>query len=125
MRLLADTRIYLWFLAAAPALSRHARDRIAQADRVFVSAASIWESVVKIMLGKLHVRPSDLIVGIAASGFEQLRVLARHAAGAAELPMHHRDPFDRLLVAQAIEEPTQLLTADTTLRRYSDAIMAV
>jgi PIN domain nuclease of toxin-antitoxin system len=123
VRLLLDTHVYLWFLANDPALSSRARERIAMADEVFVSAASIWECVIKIALRKLDVQPDDLVAGIAGSGFQELPVLARHAARVAELGPYHRDPFDRLLVAQALAEPMQLLTADTALRRYGDAIV--
>lgn len=118
MRRLLDTRIYLWFLADAPALGDSARRRIESAREVFVSAASIWEAAIKIGLGKLEVRLEDLVDGIAASRFQELPVLARHAAFVGRLPPVDRDPFDRLLIAQAMDVPLTLLTADPLLTRY-------
>jgi PIN domain nuclease of toxin-antitoxin system len=85
-----------------------------------VSAASIWEATINIGIGTLKVNPDDLVSGIDGSGFVELPILARHAAGIAALPNHHRDPFDRLLIAQAISEPLRLLTADKTLTLYTE-----
>lgn len=123
MRLLLDTQVFLWYLADSRRLSSGARARIARADVVFVSAASIWECAIKTALGKLDVAPDDAVDGIEASGFVELPVLARHAAAVARLPHHHRDPFDRLLVAQALGEPLELLTVDPQLRRYSELVV--
>ena len=123
MRLLLDTQIYLWYLADSRKLSRKARGEIAGAVEVFVSAASIWEAAVKAGIGKLNVVAGDLVAGIWASGFSELPVSALHAARVAGLPHHHRDPFDRLLVAQAMYEPLHLLTADVMLKQYSDLIL--
>ena len=125
MRLLLDTQVYLWYLADSRKLSRKARSEIASAEEVFVSAASIWEAAVKAGIGKLDVAPTDLAAGISASGFVELPVSARHAARVVTLLQHHRDPFDRLLVAQAIHEPLHLLTADAALRRYSELVVTV
>jgi PIN domain nuclease of toxin-antitoxin system len=102
MRLLLDTHIFLWFLADSKQLSESARRRIAEADEVFVSAASIWEIAIKVGIGKLDTNIDDVVAGIEASGFEELPVLSRHAVLVASLPAVHRDPFDRLLVAQAM-----------------------
>jgi PIN domain nuclease of toxin-antitoxin system len=125
VRLLLDTQIYLWYLADSRKLSAPARSKIASAEEVFVSAASIWEAAVKVAIGKLDAAPDDLVAGIAASGFAELPVSAWHAARVVALPQHHRDPFDRLLVAQAIYEPLHLLTADAALRRYSELVVTV
>jgi PIN domain nuclease of toxin-antitoxin system len=125
VRLLLDTQVYLWFLADSPKLSRKARTRIADADEVFVSAASIWEASIKIAIGKLDAVSDDLATAIEASGFVELPILARHAALVSTLPPHHTDSFDRLLVAQAIHEPMHLLSADTQLKRYSDLVEVV
>ena len=122
MRLLLDTQIYLWYLADSPKLSKKARAAIGEADEVFVSAASIWEATIKVGIGRLRAAPADLVAGIAASGFVELPVSAKHGAAVATLPMHLRDPFDRLLIAQAVNEPTRLLTADGLLKRYSDLV---
>ena len=90
-----------------------------------MSAASIWEAVIKIGLGKLTVSVDGLVAGIAASGFSDLPVTAAHAARVATLPPLHRDPFDRLLIAQAMHEPLRLLTADAVLCQYTDlAVLA-
>ncbi|MGH7256513.1 MAG: type II toxin-antitoxin system VapC family toxin, partial [Nitrospirales bacterium] len=107
MRALLDTQVYLWYLADSPKLSQDARDTIASAEDVFVSAASIWEAVLKVGIGKLKADPERLVQGISASGFSELPVTAAHAAALARLKTLHRDPFDRLLVAQAVSEPLQ------------------
>lgn len=125
MRLLLDTQIFLWYLADSRRLAPGAKARISRADQVFVSAASIWEAAIKIGIGKLAAVPDDLIAGIAASGFIALPVTAHHAARVVALPDHHRDPFDRMLVAQALHEPLHLLTADAALARYSDLVLPV
>lgn len=125
MRLLLDTQIYLWYLADSRKLSTKARAAVTSADEVFVSAASIWEAAVKAALGKLEVVADDLVAGIGGSGFLELPVSARHAARVSTLPQHHRDPFDRLLVAQAIHEPLHLLTADATLEKYTELVVMV
>ncbi|HKW53653.1 MAG TPA: type II toxin-antitoxin system VapC family toxin [Stellaceae bacterium] len=125
MRLLLDTQIYLWFLADSRKLSRQGRQTIADAEEVFVSAASIWEAALKAALGKLDAVPGDLVAGIDASGFVELSISPQHAARVATLPPYHRDPFDRLLVAQAMHEPLHLLTADAALRRYSELVVTV
>jgi PIN domain nuclease of toxin-antitoxin system len=125
MRLLLDTQVYLWYLADSRKLPAQARRRIASAEDVFVSAASIWEAAIKVVTGKLQAAVEDLTDGIAASGFRELPVSVHHAARVATLPEHHRDPFDRLLVAQAIHEPLHLLTSDAQLARYSTLVIAV
>lgn len=125
MRLLLDTHVYLWYLADSPKLSRTARMTIATADEIFVSAASIWEATIKAGLGKVKADLPLLVEGIEASGFSELPVTAAHAAAVAQLRPLHRDPFDRLLVAQAIFEPLRLLTADPVLVEYSDLVELV
>lgn len=107
MRLLLDPHIYLWYLSDSRRLSPAIRRRIATAEEVFVSAATIWEAGVKLELGKLTLDADvdDLILGIDASGFAELPVTARQVARAARLPRIHADPFDRLLIAQAFEAP--------------------
>jgi PIN domain nuclease of toxin-antitoxin system len=125
MKLLLDTQLYLWFLADSPRLKASARQRIAGAELVFVSAASIWEAAIKASVGKLRVEIDELVTKIESSGFAELPVSALHAAKVTSLPLHHRDPFDRLLVAQALEEPARLLTADAILKPYSDLVEVV
>lgn len=123
MNLLLDTQIFLWFLADSPKLTLRARGLISAADDVWVSAASVWEATIKASLGKLEVRPDDLVAGIEGSGFAELPVRAVHASAVASLPAFHRDPFDRLLIAQAMIEPLRLVTADRVLARYSDLVL--
>jgi PIN domain nuclease of toxin-antitoxin system len=125
MRLLLDTHVFLWYLAASRKLPKSIFNRIEVADAVFVSAASIWEAGIKIKQGRLQASTDDLIAGIAASGFVELTISATHGALAATLPEYHRDPFDRVLVAQAMAEPLKLLTADELLRQYSPLVEVV
>lgn len=122
MRILLDTHIYLWWLQDHPNLSVSARDRIATAAHVYISSASIWEAAIKAGIGKLEVDINQLVTEIAINGFEELPISARHAAMVAQLPDIHRDPFDRILVAQALCEPLRLLTADGVLGRYSELV---
>lgn len=92
------------------------------ADQIFLSAASIWEVTIEVALGKIQADPDELARAIVESGFDELPVRAVHAAGVAKLPMLHADPFDRILVAQAIAEPLRLLTVDATLAQYSELV---
>lgn len=125
MRLLLDTHVYLWSVSDDRKLTKAARELIQAADEVYVSSASIWEASIKAGLGKLEV-DVDLLVGeIEASGFLELPVRAVHAALVRNLPDIHRDPFDRLLVAQAMSEPLRLLTSDGHLSKYTDLVITV
>ncbi len=125
MRLLLDTHIYLWCLNDDKRLSQMARSQINSANEVYVSSVSIWEAAIKMKLGKLTVDIEELITAIKGSGFLGLPLTPDHAAAVCELPDLHRDPFDRMLVAQAITEPLRFLTADKTLESYSDLILCV
>ncbi|MCL4521486.1 MAG: type II toxin-antitoxin system VapC family toxin [Firmicutes bacterium] len=125
MTLLLDTHIYLWYLADSPRITQEISAQISEADLVLVSAASVWEAAIKIGLGKLDAKISDLVKGIEASGFSELPVSAEEASMVASLPPLHNDPFDRLLVAQALAGPFRLLTADPTVARYSDVVQLV
>lgn len=118
MRLLLDTHIFLWIVTNDPRLSARARRLISAADERFVSSASIWEAAIKAGLGKLDIDVGKLVRSIGASGIRELPVRAVRGAAVRDLPHHHRDPFDRLLVAQARHEPLQLVTADALLARY-------
>jgi PIN domain nuclease of toxin-antitoxin system len=125
MRLLLDTHVYLWAVTDDVKLSKVARDMICNADDVFVSSASIWELAIKAGLGKLNADVDRLVTEIGASGFTELPVRAVHAALVRNLPDIHRDPFDRLLIAQAMSEPLCLLTADRQLASYSDLVKTI
>ena len=97
-----------------------------QSEGLF-SAASIWEIAIKTELGRADfaAKPEDIARAAVESGFDELPISAQHAAPAARLPRHHRDPFDRLLVAQAMTEPARLLTVDAALRRYSELVVVL
>jgi len=125
MRLLLDTHVFYWSFYERGRLPQQALKLIGSAESVFVSSASLWEIAIKVRLGKIRADLRELIEQIEASGFQELPVLSRHAIVVADLPMHHNDPFDRLLIAQALCEPLRLVTADTQLQQYSDLIIQV
>ena len=125
MKLLLDTHILLWVMRDARELSAAARDFIERADDVYVSSVSLWESAIKAAMGKLPLAPQALEAGALRAGFIPLPVTWAHAVAVDELPMLHRDPFDRMLVAQAVSEPLQLLTHDAKLARYSPLVSVV
>lgn len=124
MRLLLDTHLLLWALAAPSKLPAAARKQIESAD-VFASAASIWEISIKAALGKLDADPAEILAAIEPAGFEALPITGTHAAKVVELPPLHKDPFDRMLVAQALCEPLILLTNDEVLRPYGAFVTVV
>lgn len=117
-RLLVDTHALLWWLTDDPALSAAARAAIADpANEPTISAASIWEIAIKQSLGKLTA-PDDLTETIVTEGFTLLSINAQHAWRVRGLPHHHRDPFDRLLIAQAMTECMPIITTDTSFDSY-------
>ncbi len=117
-RFLVDTHALLWWLTDDPALSAAARDAIADpADEPLVSSASVWEIAIKRALGKLTA-PDDLMEQISDSGFASLPVAAVHAWRVRDLPLHHGDPFDRILVAQALVERLPIVTSDARFGDY-------
>ena len=124
MRVLLDTHLLLWALSAPEKLSKRARQRIDTSD-VYASAASIWEISIKSALGKLKANPNEVIAGVEPAGFNHLPIVGEHAAKVMELPSIHKDPFDRLLVAQARFEPMILLTDDELLGGYGDIVEVV
>ncbi|MGA8655453.1 MAG: type II toxin-antitoxin system VapC family toxin [Chthoniobacterales bacterium] len=118
MNLLLDTQVVIWCLAADRRLKNAARRVIEDdANRVWVSAASAWEMEIKGALGKLRV-PDDLLTQMAAIRFDELPVRIEHALFLRQLPALHRDPFDRILIAQAVCEGLTLVTADPVLQEY-------
>ena len=123
MRLLLDTHVFLWAVTGSRFLKPKFRRLMEQADQVYVSAASILEIAVKARLGKIDADATELVAAIEASGFAELPVRGVHAAGVAVLPLLHTDPFDRLLIAQALTEPLKFLTADAALSQYGDLIV--
>jgi PIN domain nuclease of toxin-antitoxin system len=118
MSWLLDTHVLLWWLADDPRLGASARSAIAAGDRpVFVSAATIWEVSIKAALGKLTL-PGPIAEVLEPEGFTALPVTWQHAAAAGALPRHHGDPFDRMLVAQAMTEGCTLISRDGRLAPY-------
>lgn len=123
MRLLLDTNALIWALLDDPSLTREARAAIGErGNHVAVSAASIWEISIKHRAGKLR-PPVDDVVGDLARRFSMLPITAEHAWAAGQLPLHHRDPFDRILVAQAQLEGLTIVTRDPKIARYQVAIL--
>lgn len=125
MHLLLDTHIFIWWLKDDVNLSKQMRMLVNHADEIYISSASIWEAAIKIQLGKLKVDIDALIASIEAEGFLELPITAKHAALVSQLPHHHRDPFDRMLIAQALSEPLRLVTADAKLKVYSELVEVV
>ena len=117
-RLLVDTHVLLWWLADDAALSSDARELLKDPNNeLLVSAASLWEIAIKRALGKLSA-PEDLPELISAQGFGWLPVTSAHAWKVSDLPAHHRDPFDRLLIAQATVEQLEIITADRRFKAF-------
>ena len=123
MKLLLDTHAALWFLGGDDRLGRNARDQLLDPDnRVLLSAAVVWEVAVKRSLGKLDVSQefASLLLG---AGAQPLPISIDHAAATERLPWRHRDPFDRLLVAQAQTEAAALVSGDEAMRAYGVTII--
>ena len=128
MNLLLDTHVALWALIDSPRLSEKARELIlSPRATVWVSAASVWEIAIKHSLGRgdMPISGADALSYFLEAGYRILPIEAEHAAAVETLPPHHQDPFDRLLVAQALVEPMRLLTHDVQVLRYSDTIIRV
>ena len=118
MKLLLDTHALIWWLSNNSTLSIEARDAIADPDNlVFVSAASAWEIAIKKSLGKLQA-PDDLKVQIEEKKFTPLAINIDHTLTVEKLPLHHQDPFDRILIAQAISENLIVVTRDRKFEAY-------
>ena len=122
MALLLDTHAFLWFINNDPRLSPTVAQQISDPEtRVVVSVVSAWEIVIKLGTGKLTLdRPLKELwpESMTANAFEVLDVTADHVLAVEDLPLHHRDPFDRLLIAQAIAEGLQLVSADSAFGAY-------
>ncbi|AOO83512.1 type II toxin-antitoxin system VapC family toxin [Bosea vaviloviae] len=128
MRLLLDTHVLIWAISAPQRLGDQARrDISSQKNAVFFSAASIWEIAIKAALRRsdFEIDPYEVIAEAVALGFGELAIGSQVAAGVKDLPAIHLDPFDRLLVVQAMAEPCILLTADHKLAAYSDLVRLV
>jgi PIN domain nuclease of toxin-antitoxin system len=122
MRVLLDTHILLWALAAPAKLPREARDVVEdRANEILFSAASIWEIAIKapLLRADFGVDANEIAAAARDTDFVELPISSTHAAGVAAVAPHHKDPFDRLLVSQALAEPARLLTADVAIAAYS------
>jgi PIN domain nuclease of toxin-antitoxin system len=128
MRLLLDTQVLLWALMEPGKLPDEVHAQLESADNdVLFSAASIWEIAIKSALRRVdfQVAADEIAEAAVESGFTELPVCSGPAALVATLPMHHRDPFDRLLVAVAISEPANLYTTDRQLKPYSELVRCI
>jgi PIN domain nuclease of toxin-antitoxin system len=125
MMLLLDTQMMIWAALDAPKLPAAARQRIAKARTVYVSAVSLWEIGMKVSIGKLKLSMQELESKLLASHAKPLALTWSHAIRAYDVAPFHRDPFDRLLLAQAVTEPLHLLTTDASLANYSSLVIAV
>jgi PIN domain nuclease of toxin-antitoxin system len=118
MKLLLDTHILIWWLSEASRLSQTEIALITDSDNfIFVSAATAWEIAVKKMIGKLEA-PDDLPAALAVNNFLELPITIEHSQKLYQLPLHHNDPFDRIMVAQAISEDLTFMTRDTKIALY-------
>jgi Uncharacterized protein conserved in bacteria len=122
MQLLLDTHTFLWFIMGNPTLSAPARALIEDVlNEKFLSVVSLWEIAIKLSIGKLSLsEPFDKLIPqqLSLNGFELLNIEIDHAAMVATLPFHHRDPFDRLLIAQALVEKMAIVSTDTAFDAY-------
>ena len=123
MRVLLDTHIFIWLMEDDPQLSAEGRKLISGSEELLVSSASVWEMAIKVSIGKMRIDLEELVSRMAMAGIRSLPVTNAHAKAVANLPLLHRDPFDRMLVAQALEEGLRLLTADKRLAAYSDLVV--
>jgi PIN domain nuclease of toxin-antitoxin system len=124
VRVLLDTHLLLWALGSPLKLSADTR-KLVDTSEVYVSAASIWEINIKAALGKLKADAAEVLAAVQPAGLSLLPITGEHAARVARLPTHHKDPFDRILIAQALTEPMILLTNDKALERYGDLVQVV
>jgi PIN domain nuclease of toxin-antitoxin system len=122
MQLLLDTHVFLWWVDDAPDLTRKARQAISDPkNECFVSVVSAWEMAIKLSLGKLRLQQaieSFVAEQLAANRFRLLNLELRHIGQTVSLPFHHRNPFDRLLIAQALQENLSVVTADRIFAQY-------
>ena len=126
MKLLLDTHILLWWLNGDEKLPEKAHQLISHADNaIYVSHISLWEIQIKVMTGKLHADFKAIIKQLPGNDFQELPSHADHIIALSQLPSYHQDPFDRMLIAQAISEPLHLLTHDKNVSLYNESIILV
>lgn len=121
MRLLLDTHAFLWFIGDSPALSARAKSVLEAENELFLSIGSLWEIAIKLRLGKLSLAmPAESLMTehLIANSIETMPISVPHLIQLSTLPLHHRDPFDRLIIAQAIVERMPVVSADPAFDRY-------
>jgi PIN domain nuclease of toxin-antitoxin system len=121
MKAILDTHAFLWALAGDARMSRHARDIFAGSTDLSLSMASVWEIVIKVQSGKLNFPRTAgpyLLSKLAENSIKSLPISIDHLLALDRLPMHHRDPFDRMLIAQSMEEDWPIITADPMFKQY-------
>ena len=124
MNLLLDTHVFLWAVDNNPNLSPAAREAIVDGHNiVYVSAATAWEISIKRAIGKLKIPESDYLEELRLHRFMPLSITTEHALAVENLPAHHKDPFDRMLIAQAQEEKLTLVTRDQRIKKYDVRII--
>jgi PIN domain nuclease of toxin-antitoxin system len=120
VKLLLDTHILIWWVLGDRKLPKVLRDRIKSADNdVAISAATFWEIAIKVRLGRIDLDLEELRAAVEADGFSELPVQVAHTLRLRDLPQHHGDPFDRLLIAQSIAESRRLVTSDEQILTYA------
>lgn len=128
MNLLLDTHVALWAIVDSPKLGPAAREWILSVKAsIWISSATVWEIAIKHGLGRgdMPISGEEAVRYFQAAGYRFLPIEPEHAAAVETLPKHHQDPFDRMLIAQAIVEPMRLLTHDEVMTRYSDNVVLV
>lgn len=127
MRLLLDTQLAIWWLISGKSISTDIKQFVQNAEAVFISRASLWEMAIKIGLGKLNIDLPLFVQESEASGFQWLDIKNEHILNLAALTVYedHKDPFDRLLIAQSLYEPMIFVTADAKLKRYGDQVRII
>lgn len=118
MKILLDTCVFIWILQDSKKLTKNARNLISNASEIHISAVSIWEMMIKSQLGKLKIDFDICLDVIKQNDFLELPITYSHVLTLQKLPDLHRDPFDRILIAQALTEPLKILTADHIIKQY-------
>lgn len=121
-RLLLDTHAFIWWRSTPSRLGPAARQTIADAETVYVSMASAWEAAIKVSIGKLKL-DVPFEEGVTESGFRSLPIAFRHIDHLSALPFLHRDPFDRMLIAQALADDLTIVTGDRRIANYEVALL--
>jgi PIN domain nuclease of toxin-antitoxin system len=127
MRILLDTHVFIWAVLDDERLTLQARSLIEQAETVYVSVASLWEIAIKSTLGKIDADVEVMAYAIAACGFSTLTIMPKHIIQLSKAPLNpdHKDPFDRILIAQSMSEALVLLTADSKVGAYGELVRMV